>query len=170
TDFILDVWEGEPEFQLHTAAKAYLKTPHIAGYSIQAKLNASKFVADALLAHFNLDQSSQQPDHSVQRVEDESNQSLYHPGILPVPPVQRVEDPIDHFSSLSELLKRLHPIGTYQSKLDQIVTGNRAVRGKLFNKLRAEFPLRSEFGHMQLPESYFNRFPILKKLGFGNWK
>src|SRR5699024_258862 len=40
-DYILDVWEGEPYFDDEIAQKAFIKTPHIAGYSLQAKTKAS---------------------------------------------------------------------------------------------------------------------------------
>ncbi|WP_372635272.1 4-phosphoerythronate dehydrogenase [Fodinibius sp.] len=142
--YILDVWENEPEINPRPAQKAYLKTPHIAGYSIQAKLNASQYVADALLAHFNLDPKKQRPDHSL----------------------QQVDEPVDHFNDLAELMEELHPIGTYEAELLRILRNNPHIRGRLFNKLRAEFPLRHEFSHIRLPDSYFERFPVLKNLGF----
>lgn len=142
--YILDVWENEPEIDPRPAEKAYLKTPHIAGYSIQSKLNASQFVADALLAHFNLDQKKQRPEYSL----------------------QQVDEPVDHFKNLPELMKELHPIETYEAELSRILRNNPHIRGRLFNKLRAEFPLRHEFSHIRLPASYFERFPVLKNLGF----
>lgn len=142
--FILDVWEDEPEICLRTAEKAYLTTPHIAGYSVQAKQNASKFVADALLAHFNLDQKKQPLE----------------------PSMQQVDDPVDHFNDLAEVMESLHPIRTYEAELRHILRNKSRVRGRLFNKLRAEFPLRHEFSHIRLPAPYFERFPVLKKLGF----
>lgn len=142
--YILDVWEHEPEINPRSAEKAYLKTPHIAGYSIQAKLSASRFVADALLAHFDLDQKKQRPEYSL----------------------QQVDKPVDHFNNLAELMKQLHPIGTYEAELRRILRNSPHIRGKLFNKLRAEFPLRHEFNHIRLPDSYFERFPVLKNLGF----
>ena len=142
--FILDVWEEEPKIRLKTTQKAFLKTPHIAGYSIQAKQNASKFIADALIKHFEL---STPPSKNKKDL-------------------QCIEKDIDHFRNLTELLPVLHPIKEYESKLQDILTKTLHRRAEKFNKLRAEFPLRQEFNHIQLPKSYFERFPILKKLGF----
>src|SRR5690625_6254922 len=54
-DYILDVWEGEPEFWDEIAAEAFIATPHIAGYSKQAKWLASKLVADQMCEFFGLE-------------------------------------------------------------------------------------------------------------------
>ncbi len=40
-NFVLDVWEDEPNINDEALQKALLATPHIAGYSIQGKANAS---------------------------------------------------------------------------------------------------------------------------------
>ena len=144
SDFILDVWENEPEVQLATAQQAFLKTPHIAGYSVQAKQNASKFIADALIKHFKLSASPSKDKKDVQPIEEN----------------------IEGFRSLPELLSILHPIKEYESRLQDILTKTPHKRAEKFNTLRAEFPLRHEFSYITLPKSYFERFPILKKLGF----
>ncbi len=39
--FVLDVWENEPTLNPEALQKALLATPHIAGYSLQGKANAS---------------------------------------------------------------------------------------------------------------------------------
>jgi erythronate-4-phosphate dehydrogenase len=44
-DFILDTWEREPVFSDEVASEAFIATPHIAGYSKQAKWKASELVA-----------------------------------------------------------------------------------------------------------------------------
>lgn len=147
-DFIIDTWENEPVFDLHTAEKAFIKTPHIAGYSVQAKEKASKFVADVLLQHFEIDF----PETGKQ----------FNP--------RNLQKDIVKFHSLSSLLTELHPIKKYESELHKIAANHPKERGKLFNKLRAEYPLRQEFAQTFLPTSYFERFPILEKLGFSEIK
>lgn len=144
-NYILDVWEDEPDIRLATAQQAFLKTPHIAGYSVQAKQNASKFIADALIKHFDL---SSPPSASNEEI-------------------QNFRKNIDHYRDLSGLLTQLQPIRKYESKLQNILNKYPQKRAKKFNKLRAQFPLRKEFDHIRLPKSYFDRFPILKLLGFG---
>ena len=53
-DAILDVWEHEPHLNLELLERAYIATPHIAGYSADGKVNADNMVIDALCQHFHL--------------------------------------------------------------------------------------------------------------------
>ncbi len=39
--FVMDVWEGEPHINVEALARAQVATPHIAGYSLQGKANAT---------------------------------------------------------------------------------------------------------------------------------
>lgn len=51
-DAVLDVWEGEPEISLPLLNKVYIATPHIAGYSAEGKINATRMVLDAFCKFF----------------------------------------------------------------------------------------------------------------------
>lgn len=141
---IIDTWENEPHLNVATAEQAFIKTPHIAGYSEQAKNNATEIVVNAMLNHFELQQAGN-PEKQDQRI---------------------VKKDIAAFDSLSSLLTELHPIRKYEAELEKILQQNPDSRGKLFNKLRAEYPFRQEFAQTLLPASYFDRFPILGELGF----
>jgi erythronate-4-phosphate dehydrogenase len=50
----IDVWEGEPNINLALLEKAFVATPHIAGYSAQGKANATALAVQALARHFDL--------------------------------------------------------------------------------------------------------------------
>ncbi len=50
----IDVWEREPNIDKTLLAKALVTTPHIAGYSLQGKANATAMAVAALARHFNL--------------------------------------------------------------------------------------------------------------------
>ena len=50
----IDVWENEPEISPALLAKAFVSTPHIAGYSAQGKANASSMVIAAVADEFSL--------------------------------------------------------------------------------------------------------------------
>lgn len=52
--YIFDVWEGEPNIEPDILQRATLATPHIAGYSVQGKANATSMVVNALARHFEL--------------------------------------------------------------------------------------------------------------------
>lgn len=51
---VIDCWENEPSINKTLLARAAITTPHIAGYSIEGKLRATKMAVDGLTAHFGL--------------------------------------------------------------------------------------------------------------------
>lgn len=51
---VVDCWENEPDISHELLEKAFIATPHIAGYSRQGKIRASQMAADAVARHFNL--------------------------------------------------------------------------------------------------------------------
>lgn len=52
--FILDVWEDEPNPDRDLISQVYLATPHIAGYSVEAKYAATQRIVSALCNDFDL--------------------------------------------------------------------------------------------------------------------
>ena len=50
----LDVWENEPNIDAQLLERAFVTTPHIAGYSLQGKANATAMSVGALADHFQL--------------------------------------------------------------------------------------------------------------------
>lgn len=50
--FVLDTWENEPHMNAEVVMRAELASFHIAGYSVEGKLNASQMCLDAFSAHF----------------------------------------------------------------------------------------------------------------------
>lgn len=55
SDAVIDVWENEPNINLELLHKVYIGTPHIAGYSIDGKLNATRMTLESLCDYFNID-------------------------------------------------------------------------------------------------------------------
>lgn len=51
---VFDVWAGEPTIDSSLAQLVDIATPHIAGYSAEAKANATRILARAFEAHFGL--------------------------------------------------------------------------------------------------------------------
>lgn len=51
----IDCWEGEPEISRELLQKAFVSTPHIAGYSRSGKARASQMALDAICRHFGLE-------------------------------------------------------------------------------------------------------------------
>lgn len=52
--YLFDVWEGEPNIPSDILANAMVSTPHIAGYSMQGKANATAMCINALASYFGL--------------------------------------------------------------------------------------------------------------------
>ncbi|HCY00295.1 MAG TPA: erythronate-4-phosphate dehydrogenase [Bacteroidales bacterium] len=54
----LDVWENEPHPNAQLLQKVHIATPHIAGYSLEGKVNATRMVVESLSKHFGLNINS----------------------------------------------------------------------------------------------------------------
>ena len=52
---VIDTWEGEPDINSELLDRAFIATPHIAGYSADGKVTADNMVIDALCRHFGID-------------------------------------------------------------------------------------------------------------------
>ncbi len=48
---ILDVWEKEPDINLELLKETQIGTPHIAGYSLEGKINGTSMIFNALCSH-----------------------------------------------------------------------------------------------------------------------
>ncbi len=55
---IIDVWNGEPEINRELLNSADITTPHIAGYSLEGKINATVFTIKNIASHFNISELS----------------------------------------------------------------------------------------------------------------
>lgn len=48
----LDVWENEPDISIELLKKVFIGTPHIAGYSLDAKFRATEMIYDSAAKYF----------------------------------------------------------------------------------------------------------------------
>ena len=139
--YLCDVWEHEPCFRDKTVEKAFLATPHIAGYSLEAKLEATRMICRQLHRFFDL------PD---------PRQPEMRPNVPTVP---------DTFRSMSEVLKTIHPATKYEKGLRKLIGLPDPEKRAGFLSLRQLLPLRHEFANLRLPGRIRERFPLLEKLG-----
>lgn len=142
SDFILDVWNNEPFFDDNIANAAFFATPHIAGYSKQSKLKATKMVCDTLNEYFNLEK----------------------PGDVQDTTAKKNIDPNDN-KTLESLLTHIHPIQHYNEQLRLLIGLTDEEKAINFARLRNEIPLREELGNNRLPQGILNQYPILEGLG-----
>ena len=54
SDAVIDVWENEPDIDRTLLQKAFIGTPHIAGYSADGKANATRMALTALCRFFGI--------------------------------------------------------------------------------------------------------------------
>jgi erythronate-4-phosphate dehydrogenase len=142
---VLDVWENEPDIDLELMEKAFIATPHIAGYSTDGKANGTAMVVNSLCRYFNLPLEN------------------WYPVDIPAPSVSSIN--IDVKGKSDDEIIREVVMQTYDIKDDDIKLRSNP---SYFEKLRADYPLRREF------PSYIVNFiggnkraqKILEEMGF----
>lgn len=132
----LDVWEHEPKISQELLDLVNIATPHIAGYSVEGKVNGTRMVIDALSKFFNLG---------------------IHPWIPSQNPADKkeiLENPENIFDTISKTYSiRNDDINFRRSPLD-------------FEKLRSNYTLRREFSGFNIKGVDENLGKPLKELGF----
>ena len=145
--YILDVWEHEPLFNRSMIQGALFATPHIAGYSLEAKNNATRQVTEAMVRVMGMERIGKLKT-SIKEINEPHSD--------------------DNYNSLGHLLSTVHPISSYDIQLrklsQQILSDRELAVG--FNRLRTLTELRHEFQSIHLPENLFERYPMLNRLGF----
>lgn len=118
---VIDVWRDEPNINRELLCKADISTPHIAGYSIQGKINASVISLNSLGRFFNIDPLS---EYSFKHTEP--------PKLTFMP----LED-CDPYINLSNLIFTLYDIGEDSKALKESPL--------LFESLRNSYAYREEY-------------------------
>jgi len=127
---VLDVWENEPEIDLELVQKAAIATAHIAGYSFDGKVNGTEMIYRAACSHFGRD-------------------AVWEPaGLLPAPAepeIRPVGQGRTHESLLAGTVAAAYDILADDRRLRSIAEQAGQERGRYFDRLRREYPLRREF-------------------------
>lgn len=79
---VIDTWEGEPALDPDLLRRAVIATPHIAGYSLQGKIRATRMVLDSLSRHFGLpriEMAETAPDGAAAKVSAAAIAASYDP-------------------------------------------------------------------------------------------
>ena len=145
--FVLDVWETEPVPNKALVNRSFIATPHVAGYSKQAKFEASKRVLKHLTTYFDMEWmdnkwQSERADSTNTKPEKIRNDGL-----------------IKKTNTLS--LSILHGLHNYDSEMRKMI--NHQVQGadlnhfnasiaRGFQALRNSIELRNEFAFTTFPE------------------
>ena len=124
---ILDVWEGEPLINIDLLQEVLISSPHVAGYSLEGKVNGTKMIYDALCRFTN-----QLSDWEPKMPTVENN-------IIDVSSTKYLE------KKLNLIFKQIYNIETDDYKMREMIKMDNDSRAAYFDKLRKEYPLRREF-------------------------
>ena len=113
---VMDTWENEPNPNAELLAKAYLATPHIAGYSADGKVCGTRMALSAVARHFAV------PD--IPRLL----------AAIPTPPSPAIYYPEGGHDLRS-------PLGWYDPRRDTLAL---RAHPEAFEHLRGDYPLRRE--------------------------
>ena len=150
---VLDVWEGEPNINTSLLDLVTVGSPHIAGYSLDGKVNALRMNYEAVCRYLSLpidrDINTLVPDHDVPEINID---------------VMKLSSE----QALREIVKNNYDIRLDDRLLRQLVSLPGTERGKYFQSLRAEYRIRREFFNstVSLPETAKGIAHTLQLLGF----
>ena len=146
SSLVLDVWDNEPRINDELSGLTALATPHVAGYSAQAKLNATRMVYEQVCRQFDLDASVEA--------------KVLFPG-------ESAEVNLSGYENEQDAI-RAAVLASYDVRSDcaalkelQVVEPEK--RGAFFEALRKDYPTRREFPALQVACSD-NQGSIGKKL------
>ena len=147
TTLILDVWCNEPEININLLQQTFIGTPHIAGYSYDGKLKATKVLAKALLA-----ETKNIPD--ITQV------------LTPEPVTDTIEYNDDTAVQLAVM--QTYDVRSDAIALRELMSMPSGERGDYFDSLRKNYPIRREFTDRQINTKNLNNEmkQCLLKLGF----
>jgi erythronate-4-phosphate dehydrogenase len=141
---VLDVWENEPDIDLELMEKAFIATPHIAGYSTDGKANGTAMVVNSLCRYFDLPLENWYPED--------------------IPVAASTINIVVNGKSVNDIIREV-VMHTYKIIDDDIKLRSNPAD---FEKLRADYPLRREFPSYTVNFIGENKRArkILKKMGF----
>lgn len=124
---ILDVWEGEPVFSPSLLAKTFIASPHVAGYSLEGKINGTRIIHDALCDFLRIERK-------------------------PAPLLPAVGNSVIKYSGGGSFEEKVERILTFNhdpdldtSEMRKIALFSEPERGVAFDKLRKNYKLRREY-------------------------
>lgn len=132
---VLDVWENEPDIDNDLLLKVDLSTPHIAGYSYDGKVAGMIMIYEAACRHFGLEIK-----HSIN-------------DFLPVPDVPEITvDPAvgEEQTIIHDTVQSIYVINRDDFNTREILIVEPDGRGKWFDDLRKNYPVRREFQNTKI--------------------
>ncbi|MFH1371172.1 MAG: 4-phosphoerythronate dehydrogenase [Planctomycetota bacterium] len=138
---ILDVWENEPNIDCELLRMVDISTPHIAGYSLDGKIAGMIMIYNTTCEHFGLKQKYKiedfLPTPTVPQI------TIGKTGPDPSSPTGSAE--ASHQSILHDIVQQVYTINRDDFNTREITIVEPEKRGKFFDDLRKNYPVRREF-------------------------
>lgn len=128
----LDVWENEPDVDLSLLEGVKIATPHIAGYTLEGKVNGTVMIFNSLNEFLG---TKYQFDFKLPEIKH--NLLDYN----------KSEFDLIEFENL---ISRIYNIESDTNQLKKMLYFNREDRLKYFDALRKNYPLRREFNNYKI--------------------
>ena len=127
---VLDVWENEPDIDVELLKMVDIGTPHIAGYSLDGKIAGMVMIYKAACQYFAVE-----PKFGIK-------------DFLPAPAVPELKiDPsiTNDQDALLGAVQKIYRIDKDDTRLRRVLDKPAEERGKHFDNLRKNYPVRREF-------------------------
>ena len=148
---VLDVWEGEPNIDVELLRMVDLSTPHIAGYSFDGKVGGMIMIYRAMCEHFGFE------------VKFNAGDFLAKPEV----PQIKVESGGDEQEAIRQVVQQVYVINRDDFNTREIAMVDGGERGKFFDELRKNYPVRREFGNTKVVLDKAEKSLVTKLGGIG---
>jgi len=149
---VVDTWRGEPNINAALLQDVAIGTPHIAGYSLDGKVNATAMLYEAVCAWLGIEPTWQASS------------------VLPAPEPARIHASADGDPdrSVHEVVRCVYDIVRDDQALRRMLEMPETQRGEYFDRLRATYPVRREFFNVEVivPDDAYGLANRLAGLGF----
>jgi erythronate-4-phosphate dehydrogenase len=149
---VTDVWEGEPVYNSDFRKECLIATPHIAGYSVQAKFRASWQCLVSLNNFFN------------KKTEEDFNYWFKKLSTKASIKAFTLNDTATRTLSNYDILKQVNPIEEYHAKMGQLDSASDQQKMIQFGQLRVQESLRDEYAYIKFDENILTTYPLVRVL------
>jgi erythronate-4-phosphate dehydrogenase len=129
---VLDVWENEPDINVELLKEVLIGTPHIAGYSLEGKINGTKIIYNSICDFLGLEKSFsfdlETPQNSIKQFDDTEKLEV----------------------GWSQLIEGIYAIKEDDYRMRKMLSMVEVERMKYFDLLRKNYPTRREFNNYEV--------------------
>ena len=134
TTVALDVWEQEPRIHPELVDRVWLATPHIAGYSLEGKVQGTEMIYQSLSQFLGLP------------VRKKAGQFLPEPALSKI----SFTSSADEDDAIRIALRACYDPRPDDARLRNAMTGSVEERGAAFDRLRRDYPVRRECSSLKI--------------------